>query len=1224
MSRVFYTVIVALIIFMLINFIPEYMSNHQYYYWFLSDFSNFKVLLAVFACSLLPLGVLFLEKRSLWLSAGLYLLGFLLSSVLFLNIKWWSESLLAQGWFFWLIANFWIVSILAFHFMLSIWWAGDIILKYFFRREMLDWEDYAFSFWAGLIVFLALVYILLLAGLLNPISSFLIFLLWTFAIYKSNIISKAYILANRFSFSNYPSMISKVWVFLALMLIISYLYLGWLYAYIPYPTAWDANHAYMFFPRIWSLNHGIYWDQNVWTPPYMWYSYISYWFSLANVFKINPDTIWVFMNNLSWLYVILFFAALINWVLSLVPMAKQTRVLWVIFWLIGMMAWLSSWMGAFLVFVDNKTDLWVLTLILLALLSWIFLVQKINFENYDRINLYAILSWVFFGFASLAKPTAMIDTMAFAVLLNIMLFGLSWGFWIALGSLWILALSKTMGIDAYLSSAQWIALVIVGWILFLSQFFWKQNIKRFYLFLIWAGSFLATLVIFKLPYIVGYNLINNKTPWATDIVKWVLMWKANTSNNFLAKNNNIWAENIWWLKFAATEINSDLYSWLKPLTWSVFSEDVWRYIGYDNKDFSIKNNIFPGLTTTTSYDTTYGQLCAAFIQGSDVWLPHQYSNWLTALPSGKLKNLFSDFFTSRGFLLDSNYTYSFDPNSSEFSSIKSTCSKIMQWDAQTICDEFNAWKISNTQEFKQLLSQDSQATAAFWALLNSSWFVLASDESYKYSLKDYWKLTNECEYVLKTLDSWKSPYTTYSVPYKWIIPANVSFNWSLQNLSSYYTDIGYIWLIMLVVNIIGLIYSSIKKYKFLSALLLSWIFAWAIWFFIGWWILWYWIGITTWTLLGFVAFLFTLKDDFQKTFEDNLYSRYLSYWLILLALIFIWHQLVLNYSRLATYQPSWPFLWFKTWVWKIQDWYTYSTTSGLRPLSDQEAIKIPYTADDIFQMQFPHYNKLISLVNNRNVDNEWVFLAWTYSRYFFTNQKNVIYDQFLESMWQWFSDNDVSKSWLRLLDKKIKYIAIDPNIWTVVQWAWNSSLFDRFYWTLENKNISQQWALSMIANLVEEGKVKIVYTNNLITKYAYTMPSDFIKANMGSWVNVAQVRANLSIFRYCSIGWTFAKYCSYDNSQLTNLINSYVSQKVQSDDIVQDIADAQWKTLDIWKILQFKDWNIENSNFNNLSYDEKLILLQYLQVRKDPTYFQNILSQSIGWQSQIIVWEVEK
>lgn len=40
------------------------------------------------------------------------------------------------------------------------------------------------------------------------------------------------------------------WIMVALVLFsISYYFIGFQLAYIPYPTAWDANHAYMLVPN---------------------------------------------------------------------------------------------------------------------------------------------------------------------------------------------------------------------------------------------------------------------------------------------------------------------------------------------------------------------------------------------------------------------------------------------------------------------------------------------------------------------------------------------------------------------------------------------------------------------------------------------------------------------------------------------------------------------------------------------------------------------------------------------------------------------------------------------------------------------------------------------------------------------------------------------------------------------------------------------------------------
>jgi hypothetical protein len=37
-----------------------------------------------------------------------------------------------------------------------------------------------------------------------------------------------------------------------------------------------------------------------------------------------------------------------------------------------------------------------------------------------------------------------------------------------------------------------------------------------------------------------------------------------------------------------------------------------------------------------------------------------------------------------------------------------------------------------------------------------------------------------------------------SIPYRYLVPFNIVFNRSLQNLSSYYTDIGYVWLLIMM------------------------------------------------------------------------------------------------------------------------------------------------------------------------------------------------------------------------------------------------------------------------------------------------------------------------------------------------------------------------------------------------------------------------------------------
>lgn len=81
-------------------------------------------------------------------------------------------------------------------------------------------------------------------------------------------------------------------------------------------------------------------------------------------------------------------------------------------------------MGAFLVFIDNKTDMGVLTLIIVALLTGFLFFREhlIEDENPNKLSptttTWLMLSGSFFAFAVLAKPTAMFDVLNFFLLLR--------------------------------------------------------------------------------------------------------------------------------------------------------------------------------------------------------------------------------------------------------------------------------------------------------------------------------------------------------------------------------------------------------------------------------------------------------------------------------------------------------------------------------------------------------------------------------------------------------------------------------------------------------------------------------------------------------------------------------------------------------------------------------------------------------------------------------------
>jgi hypothetical protein len=67
----------------------------------------------------------------------------------------------------------------------------------------------------------------------------------------------------------------------------------------------------------------------------------------------------------------------------------------------------------------------------------------------------------------------------------------------------------------------------------------------------------------------------------------------------------------------------------------------------------------------------------------------------------------------------------------------------------------------------------------------------------------------------------KSDDDYLAIPYRFIVPFNISMNRSLQNLSSYYTDIGFVWIILYVLMVAALVYALIHKEKKLLSISLA-------------------------------------------------------------------------------------------------------------------------------------------------------------------------------------------------------------------------------------------------------------------------------------------------------------------------------------------------------------------------------------------------------------------
>lgn len=96
-------------------------------------------------------------------------------------------------------------------------------------------------------------------------------------------------------------------------------------------------------------------------------------------------------------------------------------------------------------------------------------------------------------------------------------------------------------------------------------------------------------------------------------------------------------------------------------------------------------------------------------------------------------------------------------------------------------------------------------------------------------------------------------------------------------------------------------------------------------------------------------------------------------------------------------------------------------------LQQKEVAQGNYRWKDVFDLQFPHYNKFIQYIKDRD-NKDGVLIAGTYLQYFLDNQHNIKGDGMLDRFWEQTSDNNECKSYQRLRSNNIKYLVIDPNI----------------------------------------------------------------------------------------------------------------------------------------------------------------------------------------------------
>jgi len=1194
-QKIFLIVGILLLSFFGVSIYNEFMANHTYYQTMLASRANWKLFVWAIVAVLIPLVYIIKGKTFSVKSFFMYVIPttLWLYTTIFVVTK---DTIIgwSTGWII-LMINTLLIYFLGIYTLLGLTALGTFISKKYIQFKETRRQEMVINFGIGLGFFLLLIYILTMVHLLLWAIVWIVFLGLGYIVYYMrkdlNIYKEIIIdITHQFTWENLKQ---NGWKRLGVILLgvslIYYLY-GFQLSIIPYSTAWDANHEYMYIPKILAENHGVL--RGNMGPgamaPGLRHVFITFWFALITPIKsrfwMAPDTIAVAMNFLSWMLVLIFGTGLIKEVIAYFTAKKDeddlaTTLGFYSGWMMLLFR-LTSGMGAFLVFVDNKTDLWVMALIILAMLSgFIFLRYVLQTREHglkmhrDSLK-YIIISWSMFALALMAKQTAFIDITLFGLLMIGLWINriVALGIWsMTLGMMWVMKIANAPDM---MNPIAWKYLMVLGVIIvvlgFVHLFIKKQrtdDTKKLIKYIgIRALTIVVILLVFKGPNIL-INQINNGTFSPTNFLKSTLLVQKDSPKILLATTNagavieqtavdkevidtmNLTPKQCVDIQFTEGDLS---WGMRKAIT---TNEDVGRYVWYGWKEIT-------------------------------KW-------WWLNLGYGLLR-----IFTPKD----------------------NTCYGINS-QARLLCKNAQAIENFNIPTLQTVFNQLKPGTQAYNIL---SWAIAT------YKKKWSGSIINPVEYRDQIM-SIKKYYQDHAIatqagkihiPYRYLTPFNIVFNRSLQNLSSYYTDIGYIRLIIMMLLVFWFVYAiahikHIKKENNIAVI--AWIsIMWrAIRWIIGWGILWYGMGLIVWTV---IAVALTLKDMFARSHNEK--DKTMLYIVLFLFVIRWLVQLVLNFVRISSQGGGGPFLRYR-----MNNGKAIEITSDLQ---QKEIITSNYGRKDVFDLQFPHYNKFIEYVQERK-NEDGVLIAGTYIQYFLGNQYNLKNDGMLSWFREQTSDGNMCKSYQRIKKANIKYLVIDPNIWTVVMGEGNESLFNRFFAKKDpvTWKIQEDGAISMLVKLRNAGFINLFSTNNLGAKYAFSLDDATLIAKFGnmSTDELVFLRAKLAIARFFP-----------DAQDLVNFIAETFTNRVSNGKAVGDIADVYGKIIDEAKVyttantILSQQWTPEQlqKNVEWLTQEERTILTQYLGLTnllkgngaQYQEFLNNIIGQSLGGGSQLIVFEL--
>ena len=1174
-KKIFMWIVFAALVIIGIEWIQSFWWEHTYYQGMLQSWKNRGLIASSLVCWIIPL--LYMRKKKV------SLMSLVLST-------WWALSLfmILHEWIEWNLLTLFSAVPLVFNTLVLYWLAILFIFAVFSLWELISrklklfstirWQETFLTFWIGLVTFLVLIQIIEWIWILYSAVSCLLLLglvvLWWFN--RKNLVEYKDSLLSIIENAKDLKISSNVWWIFSILIVVSfwYYFFNFSHSYIPYSTAWDANHEYMYLPKVVSENHWILW-WNIWPASSMlglWHTYIAYFFSIwtaiSSVLNIAKDTVAVNLNALSWVLVLLFGLWALSEALVLFKKREDDEknpVPFLIWWTLILM-WLTSWMWAFLLFVDNKTDMWVLALSLLAILSGFIYLNYFNKKGthieWSQSIKYLIVSALLFSFAITAKITAAIDAIIFVLIMIWFCLNTTTLIWVWIMVLWLMWVIQPLFTFAFVTKELWL-LILAVWAVITIIWLIRGLInrtesfsKRLKQIIIWWITLIISLFIFKGPWVT----IGQMTRWSFNFPQFV-------RSTLLAKNTPTSEDRL--LLAQATWDAEDLEAQ------SIIDEKVFEE---ETKDISYQQCLLEKFDKEDLSSTM--QKAPGNSLSEDVWR-YVWFGWRefkkTGIWWGILKLLFRK----------NNSCYWWD------SDWKILCNN------SDLIDKKDIKKLEKLAE--ESLDKDGQAYQLVRDLVewNTSWDDL---RDYYTAIETYYK-----EHSIRTTDS--SVY----IPYRYIVPLNVVFNWSLQNHSSYYTDIGIIWLAVFALMLLGLLYAICtydKKRKQLLILWFSTIIGWIIWWAIAWGIVWYWLWLIIWST--FVVSVFFQEWHIKK--EESL--RLWVGWVIALFALWLLMQWVLNASRIASQASSGPFWWYKTNVGERQE--------ITKDLEFANTKVYNFNSEDVFGLQFGQYQPFLNAVKWR-ADNEWILIAWTYIQYFLDNWNNIISDNMLNHLWEQVSDFNSCRWYQRLKNENVKYIIIDPNIWTVGRAGeWNESLFYRFFARLsaDEQKIQTHWAISMLVKMAQEWYIELVYTNNIGAKYAFELSDAELISHFGakSKEDLILLRAKLAVIKFF-----------YSEQELLEKLFILFQERILNWQWVSDIASMIGKDVDSEKLLPIIKKLIEKQDMSwvkNLTQDEKYVVSQYAglyRLMKTPAQreqAQNILTQlfqnSVFGSSQVI------